>query len=71
MYDSAVLATVFLDERLGRDGILGCGLSLIGSIIIILHAPTEQPLNSIDEMAKYAMSAGKSSPTRSLVMIRV
>lgn len=52
---SAVLASVFLKERLGIQGIIGCSLCLIGSLVIILHAPGEKEVNSVDEILNYAM----------------
>jgi drug/metabolite transporter (DMT)-like permease len=52
---SAVLASVFLKERLGVQGVIGCALCLIGSLVIILHAPGEKEVNSVDEILQYAM----------------
>lgn len=57
---SAVLASFFLKERLGRDGILGCALSIIGSVVIILHAPEDKTVISVNEMMGYALNAGGS-----------
>jgi hypothetical protein len=58
---SSVLAAMFLSERLGRDGTIGCILSLIGSVIIILHAPEEIAVDSVDEILNYAMKPGRHS----------
>ena len=55
---SACLASLFLHEKLGRDGIVGCFLSIIGAIIIILHAPEEKKVDSINEMLGYALQPG-------------
>lgn len=52
---SAVLASVFLKERLGLQGSIGCALCIIGSLVIILHAPGEKPVDSVDEILGYAM----------------
>lgn len=54
----AVLASVFLSDSLGRDGIMGCTLSILGSVIIILHAPEEKLVGSIEEMLGYAVKPG-------------
>ena len=35
----AVLGSYFLDEQLGLLGKIGCAICLIGSVIIVLHAP--------------------------------
>ena len=55
---SALLASIFLDEKLGRDGIIGCGLALIGSLVIILHAPAEKNVSSINEILRLALAPG-------------
>lgn len=55
---SSVLASLFLGERMGRDGVIGCALSLIGSVIIVLNSPEETKITSIDEMLEYALKPG-------------
>ncbi|OVA04161.1 Magnesium transporter NIPA [Macleaya cordata] len=47
---SAVLAHFLLQEKLQKMGLLGCVLCIVGSTIIVLHAPDEHPLNSVDEI---------------------
>ncbi|ORZ31200.1 magnesium transporter, partial [Catenaria anguillulae PL171] len=54
----AVLASFFLNERLGREGLIGCALCLIGSLIIILHAPEERPIKDMSEMLGYVFQPG-------------
>lgn len=51
----AVLASVFLKEELGLLGKLGCALCLIGSLIIILHAPPDKDVQTVDEILGYAV----------------
>jgi len=51
----AVLASIFLDEKLGRIGTVACGLCLIGSIIIVLHAPPDKEIRTVDEILVYAL----------------
>ena len=41
---SAILATRFLNEGLNSIGKIGCWLCIIGSVVIILHAPEEGEL---------------------------
>ncbi|KAI7943199.1 hypothetical protein MJO29_013043 [Puccinia striiformis f. sp. tritici] len=60
----AVLASFFLQEKLGRIGKIGCALCLLGSIIIVLHAPEDKEIKTVDEILGYAMH-----PVFSLVMI--
>ncbi|KAI9026890.1 magnesium transporter NIPA-domain-containing protein [Hyaloraphidium curvatum] len=51
----AILASIFLGEKMGSEGVIGCALCIIGSIIIILHAPEEKVVNSVDEILQYAV----------------
>jgi drug/metabolite transporter (DMT)-like permease len=52
---SAVLASIFLGERLGVQGTIGCALCLIGSLVIILHSPEEKKIDSVTEILNYAV----------------
>ncbi|KAK7300223.1 hypothetical protein RJT34_11063 [Clitoria ternatea] len=47
---SAVLADLILKEKLHNLGILGCIMCIAGSIIIVIHAPKEQPIESVLEI---------------------
>ncbi|GAB2225230.1 hypothetical protein Droror1_Dr00006021 [Drosera rotundifolia] len=44
---SAVLAHFMLKERLPKLGILGCVCCIVGSVVIVLHAPQEQSPTSV------------------------
>ncbi|KAF7880903.1 uncharacterized protein EAF02_006794 [Botrytis sinoallii] len=54
----AVLGSYFLDEKLGTLGKLGCATCLIGSVIIVLHAPPDKEIKRIDEILHYAIQPG-------------
>ncbi|EEH15970.2 hypothetical protein PABG_06057 [Paracoccidioides brasiliensis Pb03] len=54
----AVLGAYFLGERLGILGKLGCALALLGSIIIVLHAPPDEEIETVDEILGYAIQPG-------------
>ncbi|PCH01791.1 Magnesium transporter NIPA [Penicillium occitanis (nom. inval.)] len=54
----AVLGSYFLNERLGTLGKLGCAMCLLGSVVIVLHAPPDKPVESIEEILGYALSPG-------------
>ncbi|SGY33212.1 BQ5605_C002g01466 [Microbotryum silenes-dioicae] len=54
----AVLASFFLGEQLGRIGISGCSLCLVGSLIIVLHAPEDKAIETVDEVLAYALQPG-------------
>lgn len=56
----AVLGSYFLKEELGTLGKLGCATCLIGSVIIVLHAPPDKEIQTIDEILHYAIQPGKS-----------
>ncbi|KAF8122617.1 magnesium transporter NIPA-domain-containing protein [Boletus edulis] len=54
----AVLASFLLNEELGHLGRTGCALCLIGSIIIVLHAPPDTEIETVDEILHYAIQPG-------------
>lgn len=54
----AILAALILKEELGVLGKLGCAICLIGSIIIILHAPPDKEVKTVDEILEYAVQPG-------------
>ncbi|KAH7685387.1 Magnesium transporter NIPA protein [Dioscorea alata] len=47
---SAVLAHFLLREKLQKLGVLGCILCIVGSTVIVLHAPEEKTPSSVDEI---------------------
>jgi drug/metabolite transporter (DMT)-like permease len=49
-----------LKERLGAIGKIGCLLSVVGAVIIVLHAPEDKEVTSIDELLFYALQSGKN-----------
>ncbi|WVO16613.1 hypothetical protein L204_104292 [Cryptococcus depauperatus] len=50
----AILASFLLDEKLGRLGICGCASCIIGSVVIVLHAPSDKEVETVDEILNYA-----------------
>ncbi|CAI9271410.1 unnamed protein product [Lactuca saligna] len=54
MIISAVLAHYFLDERLHIFGVVGCALCLVGSTVIVLHAPQETQVDSVKQVWFFA-----------------
>ncbi|KAF2492485.1 DUF803-domain-containing protein [Lophium mytilinum] len=54
----SVLGSYFLNEKLGLLGKIGCAICLIGSVIIVLHAPPDTPVESIDEILNFAIQPG-------------
>ncbi|XP_023640507.1 probable magnesium transporter NIPA6 isoform X2 [Capsella rubella] len=47
---SAVLAHFLLKEKLKKMGVLGCVSCIVGSVVIVIHAPKEQTPNSVEEI---------------------
>lgn len=58
LWSSAVLAHFTLNEKLQRMGVLGCVLCIIGSTIIILHAPEEETPSSVTQIWQLATQPG-------------
>lgn len=55
----AVLGSFFLNEKLGTLGKLGCAICLIGSVIIVLHAPPDEEIKTVDQILHYAIQPGQ------------
>ncbi|ONK73190.1 uncharacterized protein A4U43_C04F28210 [Asparagus officinalis] len=51
---SAVLAHFILREKLQKMGVLGCILCIVGSTVIVLHAPEERTPESVEQIWKLA-----------------
>ena len=60
----AVLGSYFLGEQLGVLGRVGCATCLIGSVVIVLHAPPDEELKNIDQLLHYALMPGKTTPAQ-------
>ena len=54
----ALLGSIYLKEALGVLGKLGCAMCLIGSVIIVLHAPPDEDVETVDKILDYALSWG-------------
>lgn len=49
---SAILASRTLGEKLNILGKIGCLISILGSTVVVLHAPKEQNLNTLAELSE-------------------
>ncbi|KAK9154707.1 hypothetical protein Sjap_002187 [Stephania japonica] len=47
---SAVLAHFILREKLYKLGVLGCVMCIAGSVVIVIHAPMEREITSVQEL---------------------
>ena len=54
----AALGAYFLKEQMGTLGKLGCAICLIGSVIIVLHAPPDKEIETVDELIILAIKPG-------------
>ncbi|ERF72145.1 hypothetical protein EPUS_02936 [Endocarpon pusillum Z07020] len=54
----AVLGAYFLKEELGTLGKLGCAICLLGSVIIVLHAPPDEKIENVGEILDHALRPG-------------
>jgi len=59
-FASAVLAHFLLKEKLKKMGVLGCVSCIVGSVVIVIHAPKEQTPNSVEEIWNLATQPGTS-----------
>ncbi|XP_067348762.1 magnesium transporter NIPA4 isoform X3 [Channa argus] len=55
---SAVLASYLLGEMLNLLGKLGCFLCVLGSILLVIHAPEEQEVTSLKDMTNKLLEPG-------------
>lgn len=57
---SAVLSSTLLKEKLNIHGKIGCVLSIIGSTVIIVHAPEEGRIDSLYDIGSNMCSIGRN-----------
>ncbi|XP_065210813.1 magnesium transporter NIPA2 isoform X1 [Planococcus citri] len=55
---AAVLSTKFLHERLNLLGKVGCFLCILGSTIIVIHAPKEEEIEHLDDLISKLQESG-------------
>ncbi|XP_076345059.1 magnesium transporter NIPA2-like isoform X2 [Tachypleus tridentatus] len=55
---SALLASKFLGERLNLLGKIGCLLCVLGSTVMVLHAPKEGSVATIEELGEESLQSG-------------
>lgn len=55
---TAILSARFLNERLNLHGKMGCMLAILGSTIMVIHAPQEDPVSSLQDLGRMMMNPG-------------
>ena len=53
-----MLASHFLNEQQNLHGKIGCILSIIGSTVLVIHAPQEEEVKSMDNLEPKLTSPG-------------
>lgn len=59
---SAVLSSYFLNERLNVHGKIGCLLCVLGSTVMVIHAPQEEEVASLSAMSEKLLDPGMTRP---------
>ena len=57
---SSLLAAKYLDEKLNILGQIGCLLTVLGSVVIVIHAPSDNDVHSLNDFAVKILSPGPS-----------
>lgn len=55
---TTILSAIFLKERLSFVGKIGCFLCIVGSVIILLSAPSQSSAGTIQEMQHFVLAPG-------------
>ncbi|KAM4696086.1 magnesium transporter NIPA2-like [Rhinophrynus dorsalis] len=55
---SSVLSSYFLNERLSCPGKTGCAISILGSTVMVLHAPQEEEVSTLSNMEERLKQPG-------------
>ncbi|EOD43372.1 hypothetical protein GTA08_BOTSDO12767 [Neofusicoccum parvum] len=66
---TAILSAIFLKERLSFVGKVGCFLCIVGSVIIVINAPEQSSVSTIQEMKKLVVTPGFLSYTGVVILI--
>ena len=52
------MAAYFLDEKLNTIGKIGCILTAIGSVVMVIHAPKEGQIKNVNELLSKIFDTG-------------
>ncbi|EFX05289.1 duf803 domain protein membrane protein [Grosmannia clavigera kw1407] len=55
---TTILSAFFLKERLSMVGKVACFLCIVGSVVIVMNAPEESSVSTIQEMQHYVIAPG-------------
>ncbi|KAI0872694.1 magnesium transporter NIPA-domain-containing protein [Hypoxylon argillaceum] len=68
---ATVLSAIFLKERLSLIGKVACFLCIVGAVIIVLNAPTESSVATIQEMQHYVIAPGFLSYAGVIILVSI
>ncbi|KAF9969915.1 hypothetical protein BGZ73_007539 [Actinomortierella ambigua] len=54
----AILSSIFLKERLNMQGKVGCALCIFGAVVIVLHAPQQAAMKTIEQFRDKMIQPG-------------
>jgi uncharacterized membrane protein len=66
---TTILSAIFLKERLSLVGKVGCFLCIIGSVVIVMNAPSESSAANIQEMQSFVIAPGFLSYAGVIILI--
>jgi len=55
---TAILSAIFLKERLSMVGKVACFLCIVGSIVIVMNAPSNSSVATIQDMQRFVITPG-------------
>ncbi|MCJ1280407.1 hypothetical protein MMC21_008235 [Puttea exsequens] len=55
---TAILSSMFLKERLSFVGKVGCFMCIVGSVVIVMNAPEQSSVTTIQEMKSFVIAPG-------------
>lgn len=55
---TAILSSMFLNERLSFVGKIGCFMCIVGSVVIVINAPEQSSVSTIQDMKGFILSPG-------------
>lgn len=67
--NSAILSSYFLNEHLNIHGKIGCILSILGSTVMVIHAPQEEEVASLHEMEMKLRDPGDSTERNTQILL--
>lgn len=55
---TTILSAIFLKERLSFVGKIGCFMCIVGSVVIVMNAPKESSVSTIQDMKHFVIAPG-------------